>query len=271
MILLSLVACFSLDGIVVPGDLKDAYELTSEVIPADRFEVVSFPSTDGATLFGLWARQPDAAGPPLIWFHGNGGALDHDFDRVETYWSWGYDVFAFDYRGYGRSEPERDADGLLEQDGLAAVRFVADATGLAPEEIPWIALSLGAAVAVHTNDEIGARAVVIENMFPSVDLLGKASTQLDLPVGWFFDEDYDNLAQMPTVQSPIYVIHGLADDFIDPAYGPRVYEAAADNPKWLWQPEEAAHADIHRVIPDAYRERVQRFFADPFVDPNLPR
>ncbi|MCB9664717.1 MAG: hypothetical protein H6732_11435 [Alphaproteobacteria bacterium] len=270
-LLLLLTGCITLDRLVIPEALVDTYDLSSERIAPELFEEVRFPSVDGVALAGVWAHQPQPA-PPLIWTHGNGGALDAEMHRIETYWSWGFDVFAWDYRGYGRSHPVIDADGILEQDGLAAVQYVSDVTGLPPEEIPWVSLSLGAAVMAHTNDEIGARAVVLENMFPSTEQLVDAAAGLDLPSGWFFDQVYDNLSAAEEMRSPVFVIHGLADDFIDPAYGPLVMQhLPADLPAWLWQPDGVAHSDIHQVIPDAYRERVLRFLDDPTADPSAPR
>lgn len=267
MLWLALAGCFTFDGLVVPGDPKDAYDLSSDLIPADRFEEVSFESADGAVLYGVWAHQADGVdAPPLLWIHGNGGALDLYVDRIETYWSWGYDVFAVDYRGFGKSEPEIDTERMLQDDGAAAARYVADATGVAPEDIPWVSLSLGAAVAVHGGDEVPAKGIVIENMFPSTDLIVDDATSLDFPTGWFFADVYDNVAAVRDVISPVFVVHGLADDFIDPAYAEIVHDAAPA-PAWLWQPEGVGHADIHQVIPDRYRTVVTRFLDDPASDP----
>lgn len=260
-------ACMSLDGLVIPAYPVDAYDLSSEVIPAAAIEQVSFPSTDGTELAGVWVRQPQPR-PPLIAFHGNGGPLDnHEWSRIELFYTWGdHDIFTFDYRGFGMSEGPPTRDGILEEDGLAAVQYVSALTGVPPDQIPWIALSLGAAVAAHTNDEIDARAVVLESMFPSTDMLLDDGAGLDLPTGWFFREDWDNLEAVSRLRSPVLVIHGLQDDYIDTRYGPIVYDAAPD-PKWLWRPEEAAHANITEVIPDAYSRAVRAFLVNPSDDP----
>lgn len=269
-LILALSGCITLDRLVIPQKLREAYDLQSDVIAPELWEEVVFPSIDGVPLAGVWARHPDPA-PPLIWTHGNGGALDAELDRIETYWSWGYDVFAWDYRGFGKSSPGIDADGVLEQDGLAAVQYVSGVTGLAPAEIPWVSLSLGAAVMAHTNDEIEARAVVLENMFPSTEYLVDDAAGLDLPSGWFFEDVYDNLSAVEEMRSPVFIIHGAADDYIDPRYGRLAYDHAPDNPRWLWQPEGVNHSDIHRVIPAAYKEHVLRFLAEPAADPTDPR
>lgn len=262
-------ACMSLDSLVAPGDHLDAYDLPTDVIPADLQEIVSFKSSDGATLYGMWAHQ-ETPKPPLIWIHGNGGSFQADFERVEFYWGWqDYDVFALDYRGYGMSDEPATRDGILEEDGLAAVQYVSDTTGVAPEDIPWVALSLGAAVAAHTSDEIPSRGIVLESMFASTDRLLDEGSGLDLPTGWFFTDEWNNVEAVSHSISPVFVIHGLADDFVDPKFGREVYAAAPD-PKQLWQPPGVNHSDSIDVVPDEYTQRVKAFYADPDGDPSTP-
>lgn len=262
-------ACMSLDGLVVPGDPLDQYDLPTDVIPGAQQEIVSFESGDGATLYGVWAHQ-DPPKPPLIWLHGNGGSFQADFERVEFYWGWNdYDVFAVDYRGYGMSDGPTARDGILEEDGLATVQYVSDTTGVPPEQIGWVTLSLGAAVAAHTSDEIASRGIVLESMFASTDRLLDEGSGLDLPTGWFFTDSWDNVDAIRDAISPVFVIHGQADDFIDPKFAREVYNAAPD-PKQLWQPLGVNHSDSIDVMPDQVTERVKAFLADPDSDPTTP-
>ena len=257
--ILALAGCTTFDWAVFSPTRVDTYALDFGV-PAELVEEVTFDSTDGTRLAGAWAHQ-DPLAPPLIFFHGNAGNLDSYADRVGAYWSWGtWDVFVFDYRCFGRSEGECDT-AVLEEDGLAAVRFVSESTGVAPEEIPWLSLSLGSSVAVHTNDEIRARAIVLESMFASADAVLDDSVGLDLPSGWFFEEQYDNLGPIAELQDPVLLIHGRDDDFIPPDHVVALYAAAPD-PKSLWRPDGVGHADVLEVLPDRYRERVESWIAE---------
>jgi pimeloyl-ACP methyl ester carboxylesterase len=258
--------CLSLDGQIISAPALDAYELPTEVIPEENLELVSFETADGVTLWGVWARQPGGA-PPLVYFHGTSNNLDTEMDRLEAYWSWGtHDVFMADYRGFGVSGGEPTFEGVFEEDGVAIARYVEDATGVPTAEQPWIALSLGAAIVTHTADEIEAGAIVLENMFPSARQEQRDGSGLDLPEGWFFRRTYDNLEAWSKSLTPALVIHGLADDFIDPEYAFDVV-AAGPRPSFLWRPEGVAHDDIHTVIPDRYREVVLRYLARPTDDP----
>lgn len=254
-----LAGCTTFDFAVFSPTAVDAYALDFAEVPPELVEEVEFPSTDGTTLYGAWAHQ-DPPAPPLVFFHGNAGNLDTYVDRVDYYWSWGtHDVFFFDYRCFGRSEGECDLD-VLEEDGRAAVEHVSASTGVPPEDIPWLSLSLGSSVAVHTNDEVRAQVVVLESMFASADDVLDDSVGLDLPEGWFFAEAYDNVGPIRDLQDPVLLIHGREDDFIPPDHVETLFAAAPD-PKELWRPAGVGHADVIEVLPAEYRERLEAWMA----------
>ena len=269
--LLALSGCMSLDFLVFSAPTVDSYEIDEEAIDPDLVEIVTFDSIDGALLYGVWVRDPANPRPPMIYFHGNATQLGDTWPRLAYYYAvWGYDVFAVDYRGFGMSPGPATYEGVFENDGLATVEYVMSETGYAAEDIPWVAISMGAGVASHTNDEVDAQSVILHAMFPSTDDLADDGTGNDLPMGWFFEGDFDNLEAVSAMRSPVFVIHGLADDYIDgPKYGPMVYDAAPD-PKELWQPEGVAHSDLFALLPDEFRDRSRDFFSRFGSVPDLP-
>ncbi|TNE91005.1 MAG: hypothetical protein EP330_06980 [Deltaproteobacteria bacterium] len=249
--------CMTLDFMVFSAPTADSYDPDPEQIDPNLLDFVTFEASDGQVLHGAWYRPEgaDAGRPPIIYFHGNSSNLNDLWPRIAYYGTWGYDVFAFDYRGFGMSEGPATFVGVFETDGLAAVEYVASETNRDPSEIPWMALSMGSGVAAHTNDEIDAQAVILQAMFPSTNLLADDGTGNDLPTGWFFNDEYDNLEATSNMTSPVFVMHGMLDDYINgPEYGPMVYDAAPE-PKELWQPDDVAHADLFEVRPDEFRTR----------------
>ncbi|NCG21372.1 MAG: hypothetical protein GWP91_20370 [Rhodobacterales bacterium] len=252
--------CMSLDFMFLGGETVDRYELHDDVIPAELVELVAFKRADGVVLKGVWAHQPNPA-PPMIYFHGNGSSIQTQWDRMGHYWSWGtHDVFIVDYAGYGASEGVTTWKGLAELDGPATVDYVVAETGYAPEEIPWVALSLGGFVSLKTNEQIAAQSILIESVFSDSDSLVDDSLKLDTPNGWFFRSDWDNVDNITRIQSPIFVIHGLADDFILPESGPRLH-AAAPTDKQLWQPEGVGHSDLWEVAPEEFQRRATEWIS----------
>ncbi len=257
--------CMSLDFMFLNGEKIDDYTLHDKVIPAELVERVEVVREDGVVLQGVWARQPEPA-PPLIYFHGNGSNIQTQWDRMGHYWSWGtHDVFIIDYAGYGASEGEATWDGLATQDGVATVNYVSEQTGYAPEEIPWVALSLGGFVSLKTNEHIPAQSIILESVFANADSLVDDSLRLDTSDGWFFREEWNNEDNITRALSPVFIIHGLADDFILPESGPMLFEAAVTE-KQLWQPEGVDHGDLWEVEPEAFQERAGEWisrFAEP--------
>lgn len=254
LILLLAPGCISLDAFVYNPEKLDQYSLSGDVIPGSQIELVSFSSED-LTLYGAWARQTEPA-PVIVHFHGNDGNIDVHWDRVETYWSWGYDVFIFDYRGYGRSEGEPSLEGL-EADGLAAVETVSNSLGVESRDLHYVGLSLGGAVAIRTARDLPPLSLTSEDTFADLDLLlDSSASDLRLGAGWFFNEDWDNVAAMREVEDvPTFVIHAAEDQFVPTVSGDRLYAAAPD-PKQKWHPPGADHADSYTVVPDQYRQRL---------------
>lgn len=256
--LASLTGCLTFDPYFFNARRVDQYAIDYDIVPAELVREVAFESSDGTLLYGVWAHQPVPA-PPLVFFHGNYSDLGAHWERVEYYWGWGeHDVFVFDYRGFGKSEGDATYDGVLEEDGLAAVTYAAAESGYDAERIDWIAHSLGAAVAIHTADEIEAKSIVLENAFASAEALAADNTGLDVPAGWFFEDPFDNVAAIAAVTAPKLIVHGADDDYIRAEYAEQLYEAAPD-PKELWQPDGVGHSDVWETIPDEYRDRVLTF------------
>ncbi|MBM4368518.1 MAG: alpha/beta hydrolase [Deltaproteobacteria bacterium] len=260
-----LLGCYSLDGFFFSPVAVDAYALGGDVIPADCQELVDFEG-DAGSLYGAWGHQPEdgeascAPGTPnadadvLLFFHGNAENIDHYWTDVEFYWQSGFEVFVFDYRGYGRSAGDPSHDGVIA-DGAAAIHYVEESTGLESTEMVFVGLSLGGFVSIHNIDKRPPRAFVTEDMFASAQTLLDQGTLLDLPQGWLFVETFDNLAaarKMPP-EVPYLVVHGEKDDYIQPENARLVYEAAASDNKYLFLVPGMDHAETITEAPDVFR------------------
>ena len=254
LILAPLSGCMSLDGMLYNPEKTDQYSLSGPVIPGGAVEQVTFASGT-LTLYGAWARQEEAA-PLVVFFHGNAGHMDTYWPRVEQLWGWGYDVFTFDYRGYGRSEGEPSLDGL-EEDGRAAVLYAAETHAVEPAELSLLGLSLGGAVAIRAAQDHPPRVLITEDTFANLDfLLDESAGGLDLADGWFFHEDWDNVAALSRVSEvPTLIVHARADTYIPPSNAAELFRVAPD-PKDKWLVPGAGHAESFEVAPEEYERSV---------------
>jgi hypothetical protein len=254
MLVLALAGCMSMDSFFFNPTTVVAYSLDTSVIPDEDIEEVSFPSTDDVTLYGVWVHQPEPGAQVMVYFHGNEGNIDEYFDRMESYWTYGYETLIFDYRGFGKSDGSPSYQGILD-DGQAAIDYAADTTGVPPDQIADVGLSLGGAVAVHTAAAIPPQVLVTEDMFASGQTIINDGSGLDMPDTWLLVDEWDNVTAAAEVTVPYFVMHGAADTFIEPNNARQVYGAAHD-PKKLWLVPGADHAETIYVDPDGYRERL---------------
>lgn len=262
--LVVLSGCADLDGAFFAPVPLDTYALDGTDIPAKYLQEVTFTSGDGVTLYGLWAWQADA-GPAdsLVHFHTSQGNIDTHLGRIERYWQYGYNVFTFDYRGYGRSDGVPSHDGVL-LDGEAAISAALASAPRArgPRDLWLHGADLGGYVALRTAEALSARALITEDTASSLDNLIATNTGLGLPPGWLFEGDWDAQSAAAALDGvPLLVIHGDEDRYLIPEHA-RWLHAAAANPKALWLVpggESALEDDAMRHDERAPEEYAQRF------------
>ena len=198
---------------------------------------VYFKSPDGLLLHGWYFRARNEKGTILV-CHGN-------VENVSTHAKldlWlvdaGYNVFIFDYRGYGRSQGVADVKGV-HLDAEAALETVLFSV---PREIQDAIIvsgkSLGGAIAVytiaHSRYKDRVKALVLDSVFSSYRRIAREKVA-DSIVGWPFqyplsylvNDDYSPerfIAQVAPI--PIEIVHGSEDRIVPIHHGRMLYDAA---------------------------------------------
>lgn len=88
-----------------------------------KYEDVTFRSKDGTKLNGWFLPAPGKPIGTVIHFHGNAQNMTAHFSFVDWIPREGFNLFVFDYRGYGESGGSPSRLGLYE-DALAAIDYV---------------------------------------------------------------------------------------------------------------------------------------------------
>ena len=193
---------------------------------------------DGARLIA-WYGKAKPGQPTLLYFHGNGGALETRRERIRKYLNRGRGVFMLSYRGYGGStgspsEAVNVADGKRAYDALIG-------DGVAPQDIFIYGESLGSGVAVQVAEEKPVSGLILDSPFTSV--LDRARELYPwLPVDFLLQDRYDNARHIANVHVPLFILHGEEDDIVPVAMGRRLY-ALANAPKEIATLKGAGHAD----------------------------
>jgi len=235
-----------------------------------RFEEVWFDSADGARLHGWFVPAVGTARGTVVHFHGNAQNMTAHFAFVDWLPHRGFNVFAFDYRGYGASEGRPGRRGLIE-DGRAAIETVRRRLDVDPDRVVVFGQSLGGACALALlgrEPALGVRAVAADSAFFSYrsiveDKLG------ELPVlGWFrrplarwlIDDEWSPGSVVGRIApTPLLLLHGSRDRVIPASHSRRLFEAAGE-PKTLWLIPGLDHTEAIVDERGPWRDRLVDFF-----------
>src|SRR3954454_5051356 len=123
-------------------------------------EEITLDTADGERVLA-WHVPPRGDKPVVIYFHGNGGALNLRVDRFQRIVAHGMGLLALSYRGYGGSTGSPTEAGLIE-DARAAYAFAAERY---PGRIALWGESLGTGVAIAIASEKSVTHVILDSPF----------------------------------------------------------------------------------------------------------
>lgn len=176
-------------------------------------------TADGESIH-VWHIPPrDETKPVVIYFHGNGGALNLRVRRFAALAQEGFGVIGVSYRGYGGSSGSPSEQGLIA-DGIAAYEFAAKR--YTPARIVLWGESLGTGVAVALAAEAPVAKLVLETPFTSAADVG-ASIYFFLPVRWLMKDQFRSDLRIRDVKAPILILHGEKDSVVPIAFGERLF------------------------------------------------
>jgi uncharacterized protein len=242
-LLLTLTGC-KLDGFLFDPTKLSSYDLPKAVIADSLQKMVTFKS-DNETLYGVLARQPGSAPRrTVLYAHGNDESIPYFWERVELFWRAGFDVFIYDYRGYGLSSGKSKDETTLFTDARAAFQYVLALPGVTPSSLVLYGFSLGGAPTLElATSVVVPRAIITEAIFASGETLVRSGTIVEIPGGYVLKGKFDNVGKAPRVTVPWLVLHGSDDRKVDVSEG-RALFAAAGGPKRLVVVAGADHSSI---------------------------
>ncbi len=193
---------------------------------------------DGERLIA-WYGKAKPGQPTLLYFHGNGGALEGRRERIAKYLDRGRGMFMLSYRGYSGSsgvpsEAANVADAKLAYDALVK-------DGVKPEGIILFGESLGTSVAIQLARHRPAAGLVLDSPFTSI--ASRASEIYPwLPVRMLLTDTYDSSRYIRDVKMPLFILHGEADEVVPVAMARKLF-ALANEPKEIVTLPGAGHND----------------------------
>jgi pimeloyl-ACP methyl ester carboxylesterase len=195
-----------------------------DATPSIPFQPIRFDAAATGTprLSGWWI--PSEAAPlaaparTILFLHDGAGSLSASVPRLDLLHRANVNILAFDYRGFGQSDPPHPTEARMAEDAAAALDFLEDTRHIPAAEIVPYGEGLGAVLAAKLAKEHNdLRAVIVDapdpDAFARATRIGKARL---LPMGTLVQEHFDLSAALDHAKTPKLL---LAD-------GPFGFEAA---------------------------------------------
>ena len=197
---------------------KDTLELDYTI------ESVLFKNEKGTDLNG-WMIKPKKALPTvtILHFHGNSAFVGALFQGMIPLVKKGYQIFMFDYSGYGHSEGRATRKNVL-RDGNAALSYVQTREDVKGTKLVLYGQSLGGNLAgvVGSKRQSEIDALVIEGAFSShKDIAAKVAGVFGRLL---VAEKYASAASIQQYKKPVLVIHSQQDPIVPYSLGVKIYE-----------------------------------------------
>ncbi len=187
-----------------PDQLPETYTFS---FPA-KFEEVNLQAEDGALINGLHFRTDSAPSKGVILYcHGNAGDLSRWGDFHSEFLPLGYDLFIYDYRGYGKSRGDISEASYYSDTKLVYNHLRKEYEA---NEIVIYGRSLGSAMASYLASEVPCRQVILETPFASMKDLFHSYYPF-LPPVFMFRFAFNNKAHLQKVDEPITIFQGTND------------------------------------------------------------
>ena len=229
-----------------------------------------FKAADGVSLHGwFFSGGPDAKGTVLV-LHGNAENLSTHVNGVLWLVKEGFNLFIFDYRGYGKSTGNPSIQGV-HLDAEAALKTLLSLPQVDGKRVVVLGQSLGGAIAVYTvanfpyKDRIAA--LVIDSAFSDYRRIAREKlAQLwitwpfQYPFSFLFNDDYSPVKWIRRVSPvPLLIIHGEKDTIVPVHHGRLLYDAALE-PKEFWITEPEGH--IRSLADESVRTRLALYLRE---------
>jgi pimeloyl-ACP methyl ester carboxylesterase len=241
------------------------------VDPAATFpgaEDLKIPVEGGTYAHAWWIPSRTGAGQTLLWFHGNGYALEAELrEEAPELYQTGVNLLLVDYRGYGTSSPIKTTAETTAADARAAFRYLTDQRRIAPFNIWIVGRSIGAAVAVRLATETpnAGGLILITPTTNTADV--EPYRKLIKPMVWLgLAKECDSRNRMPQIHIPVTIVGGSLDEIAPPWMAQELFDKAND-PKSIKIIYGAGHNDIFTVAGHAVDLEIERSIMPPAVAP----
>ncbi len=234
-------------------------------------------SSDGTRLHSWLFRADGESRGLAVLFHGNAQNLSAHYLSLSWMVRHGFDVWVWDYRGYGLSQGEAGSSGVYE-DTLAALEYVNDLITERrkkddKQKLILVGQSLGGNLLMKALEDSkyrdDANLLVLDSTFLSYKELARdklASVWFLWPIQYLsyalISDEFSPEDHLDRITIPTLVIHGKKDEVIPFSYGKQVYDSLSTSKKWFWEIEEGKHISTLGSGKGGYEEKLVKLIEE---------
>jgi len=236
------------------------------------YEDVYIETADNIKLHGwfLHAQKEsnETAKTTVVLLHGNAENISTHIGAV--YWlpKEGFNVFLYDYRGYGKSEGELSIESAIS-DVAKVINHLTKRDDVDKSKLIIFGQSLGAAIAANAvakyQTKYNISALVLESGFSDFRKIAKEKLNeswltwaLQWPLSLTITNNYSPAKALSHISDlPILIIHGDNDKVIPLKHGKRLYDSASQ-PKDIWIVPDGLHTNT--TTKTNYRIKLINYF-----------
>jgi abhydrolase domain-containing protein 17 len=188
----------------------------------------------------------------ILYSHGNAEEINELSPFFHELSKAGFNVLAYEYRGYGSSDGKPSEKNAYE-DIETAYNYLVNERNIFPEKIIIHGRSLGGAVSIDLASRKKCGGLIVESSFVSAF---RVATKVAI---YPFDK-FESIRKIDSLKCPILFIHGKSDTLIPIWHGEKLF-AKANEPKSFFKVENAGHNDLVLVAGKSYFESIRDFSA----------
>jgi fermentation-respiration switch protein FrsA (DUF1100 family) len=234
----------------------DAHVLSVAHAGITRAEEVTFATADGLQLGGWFVPAKERKQATILVFSGNAGNRAYRGPLARALADHDFNVFLFDYRGYGGNQGSPSESGLAA-DARAARAYLTGRADVDASQLVYLGESLGTGVAVTLAVEQPPAALVLRSPYTSMADVGAYHYPM-LPVRLLLRDRFASKDAIGRLRAPLLIVAGDRDEVVPLDQSQQLYEAAP-RPKEMLVVRGASHNDEALLDGDEMIDGIVRF------------